>query len=132
MRTATCRSLQLADVVQTMNTYLLPMIQCPWGWREFDHKAELFDFSSVYFRFLGLMLKVPKGLTVNAFGSVREDYDDLIDYLLLLNPDWSITPCVVISLDGCSYMLVCQDHPKGSKLDYIHPLQSPNGMLLGK
>jgi hypothetical protein len=29
-------------------------------------------------------------------------------------------------------MLVCQDHPKGSKLDYIHPPLSPNGMLPGK
>ncbi len=51
---------------------------------------------------------------------------------LLLNPDWPITPCVVISSDGCPYMLVCQDHPKGSKLDYIHPPLSPNGMLPGK
>jgi hypothetical protein len=52
------------------------------------------------------MLKVLKGLTVNDIGSSREDYVDLIDYLLL-NPDWPITPCVVISLDGCSYVLVC-------------------------
>jgi hypothetical protein len=29
-------------------------------------------------------------------------------------------------------VLVCRDHPKGSKLDYIHPLLSPNGMLPGK
>jgi hypothetical protein len=93
--------------------------------------VELFDFSSVYLRFLGPMLKVPKGLTVDAMGSARADYLDLIDYLLL-NPDWPITPCVVISLDGCPYVLVCQDHPKGSKLDYIHPLLSPNGMLPGK
>jgi hypothetical protein len=31
-------------------------------------------------------MKVPKGSTVNAMGSAREDYLDLIDYLLL-NPD---------------------------------------------
>jgi hypothetical protein len=49
-----------------------------------------------------------------------------------LNPDWPITPCVVISSDGCPYVLVCWDHPKGSKLDYIHPPLSPNGMLPGK
>jgi hypothetical protein len=74
------------------------------------------------------MLKVPKGSTVNAIGSAREDDLDLIDYLLL-NPDWPITPCVVISLYGCPYVLVCRDHPKGNKLDYIHPRLSPNGML---
>jgi hypothetical protein len=61
--------------------------------------AELFDFSSVYLRFLGQMLKVPKGSAVDAMGSAREDYLDLIDYLLL-NPNWPITPCVVISSDG--------------------------------
>jgi hypothetical protein len=72
--------------------------------------VESFDFSSVYLRFLGPMLKVPKGSTVNAIKSVREDYVDLIDYLLL-NPDWPITPCVVISFDGCPYVLVCRDHP---------------------
>jgi hypothetical protein len=70
-------------------------------------------------------------LTVNAIRSVREDYVDLIDYLLL-NPDWPISPCVVISLDGCPYVLVCQEHPKGSKLDFIHPPQSPHRMLPGK
>jgi hypothetical protein len=42
------------------------------------------------------MLKVMKGSTVDAIRSAREDYLDLIDYLLL-NPDWLITPCVVIS-----------------------------------
>jgi hypothetical protein len=107
------------------------MIQCPWGCTEYYHKAELFDFSSVYLRFLGSMLKVLKGSTVDALESVKEDYIDSIDYLLL-NPDWPITPCVVISSDRCPYVLVCQDHPKGSKLDYIHPLWSPNGMLPGK
>jgi hypothetical protein len=74
---------------------------------------------------------VPKGLTVDSIGSVREDYVDSIDYLLL-NSDWLITLCVGISSDGCPYVLVCRDHPKGRKLDYIHPLQSPNGMLPGK
>jgi hypothetical protein len=93
--------------------------------------VESFDFSSVYLRFLGPMLKVPKGSTVNAIKSAREDYVDLIDYLLL-NPDWPITSCVVISFDGCPYVLVCQDHPKGSKSDCIHPPLSPNGMLPGK
>jgi hypothetical protein len=77
------------------------------------------------------MLKVPKGLTVDAIGTVREDYVDWIDYLLL-NPDWPITHCVVIISDGYPYVLVCQDHPKGSKLDYIHPPWSPHGMLPGK
>jgi hypothetical protein len=107
------QELQLADLVQTMNRYLLPTIPCPWGCMEFYHKAELFDFSSVYLRFLGPLLKVLKGLTVDDIGSVREDYVDLIDYLLL-NLDWPITRCVAISLDGCSYVLVCQDHPKGT------------------
>jgi hypothetical protein len=93
--------------------------------------VELFDFSSVYLRFLDLMLKVPRGSTIDAIGSVREDYVNWINYLLL-NPDWPITPCVDIHLDGCPYMLVYRDHPKGSKLDYIHPPQSPNGMLPGK
>ncbi len=45
-------------------------------YRKYYHKAELFDFSSVYLRFLGPIY-------------------------LLLNPDWPITLCVVISLDGC-------------------------------
>jgi hypothetical protein len=54
--------------------------------------------------------------TVNTIGSVRHDYVDSIDYLLL-NPDWPITPCVAISSDGCPYVLVCRDHPKGSELD---------------
>jgi hypothetical protein len=76
------------------------------------------------------MLKIPKCSTVDAIGSVQEDYVDLIDYLLL-NPNWLITCCVTISSDGL-YVLVCRDHPKGSKLDYIHPLLSPNGMLPGK
>jgi hypothetical protein len=111
-----------------MNRYLLLTIQCPWGYTEYYHKAELFDFSSVYLRFLGPMLKVPKDLIVNAIGSAGENYLDSIDYLLL-NPNWPITPCVVISLDGCPYVLVCWDHPKGSKLDYIHPPLSSNGML---
>jgi hypothetical protein len=100
------QELRLADIVQTMNRYLLPMIHCPWGCTEYYHKAELFAFSSVYLRFLGPMLKVPKGSTVDALRSVREDYIDLIDYLLL-NPDWPITPCVVISSGGCPYVLVC-------------------------
>jgi hypothetical protein len=41
------QELQLADIVQTMNRYLLPMIWCPWGCTEYYHKAELFDFSSI-------------------------------------------------------------------------------------
>jgi hypothetical protein len=101
------RELQLADLVKTMNRYLFPTIQCPWGCTEYYHKAELFDFSSVYSRFLGPMLKVPKGLSVNAFGSARENYLDSIDYLFLY-PYWLITPCVVISLDGFPYVLVVE------------------------
>jgi hypothetical protein len=38
------RELQLADIVKTMNRYLLPTIRCPWGCTEYYHKAELFDF----------------------------------------------------------------------------------------
>jgi hypothetical protein len=38
------RELRLADLVQTMNRYLLPMVQCPSGCTEYYHKAELFDF----------------------------------------------------------------------------------------
>jgi hypothetical protein len=46
------RELQLADLVKTMNRYLLPTIQCPWGCTEYYHKAELFDFHLFFLGFL--------------------------------------------------------------------------------
>jgi hypothetical protein len=68
MRTVTCQPYSDHEKIQHRCT-------------EYYHKAELFDSSSVYLRFLGPMLMVPKGWTVNAIRSVREDYVDSIDYL---------------------------------------------------
>ena len=120
--------LRLADLVQSMNKYMLPTVRCPWGCTEYYHKAETFDFASVYLRFLGPLLKVPRWSSETYVRGVREDFIDSLDYLLM-NPCWAITPCVVIGADGCPYILVCREHARGSKWDYIHPPRNPNGFL---
>lgn len=122
------RDLRLADLVNTMNNYMFSTVRCPWGCTEYYHKAQTFDLPSIYLHFLGSKLKVPTGTTDIYVGSAREDFVDSIDFLLM-NPKWPITPCVVFDTDTCPYVLVCRDHAKGSKYDYIHPPRSPNGVL---
>jgi predicted GIY-YIG superfamily endonuclease len=120
--------LRLADLAETLTEHLVPTVRCPWGCTEFYHKSVQFDLMTVMLRYLGPELKVIGTLKDVNIKSSREDYFDSIDYLMM-NPRWKISPSVAFSVEGYPHVLVCRDHKKGSRLNYVHPPRSPNGIL---
>jgi hypothetical protein len=51
---------------------------------------------------------------------------------LLYSPEWPIMASIAFSVDGRPSILTCEDHNKGTSLDYLHPPRNPYGFLLAK
>ena len=128
-------SMLLSNLASTCNQYLMPCVLCPWGCTTFLHKCGHIQLDLVIQRYMPkcLITLINKHMYVANIQSARDDYvrfdaDDSYD-CWLLNPQWTIKPCICIHQDHGAVIMTCKDHNNGTKKLMIHPPRQPHHIL---
>ena len=130
------QSLTLPNLAEACNRYLLPTILCPFGCSAFIHRSGDVSIDLIFQRFLPKVqfkkyLNNKKGIEYTI--PARDDYiryDDDYD-CWLLNKSWMIQPSIAF-INGTPFVLTCDDHNKGTKLNIIHPPRQPFHIIASK
>jgi hypothetical protein len=131
---------QLANLVQTCNEKLKPVVKCPYGCTEFYHETGTILLDVLYDRILG-----PKLITFTTdlrkrrkfVASIRDDFlsihsqEEYFAWGKPLGMEWKIQPSISFDKDGKPVILTCRNHGGGTrqKMFHVPPAAGPFGTL---
>ena len=120
------KELQLVDLMAMVDRQMNAVVQCPWGYIDYYHKAKHVHIQIIYQRYLGLSLATLGAKRCHMMRSAREDYVTATDWVLL-NPEWEIASSIAFIKAHGPVVLVSCNHGNGSNVKYLHPTWHPCG-----
>ena len=113
----------LSTIATTCDSFLMPLVLCPWGCSEYLHKVGYISFDIIIQRYvpscaIELICNVEK---CNFTFSARDDFlrENVDEYEnLLLNPLWKVVPSIAFIPDMGPHVLTCSRHNGGVKKSF--------------
>lgn len=117
------KELRLGDMKTTSNSYLFPLVLCPWGCSAYFHEQGAVMMDAVFTKFFPAIPVAGKYCTKSEAERVagcRSDFfSTSIDSHLCLD-DWCVRASVVYEEGVGPMFKTCSDHNRGDRNQYFH------------